>query len=268
MIKAIKLEWLKFKSYKPFMIILALFVLIYFAVGLSFKKVIDWFIEENAEGFSFFVDSGLPIFDFVDIWQNLAYITFLFKYILAFVVIISICLEYSNKTIRQNFIDGLSRTEFLFSKVGLIVFLTLLSGILLTILGLILGMLYSPVTSFPFVITNMEFVLAHMLEVFGFLSFALFVATLIRRTGFSIVLFVFYATSIEPIATGIMKYQYELPVWYFPITSFGNLVRLPFEKYIFREVQDYVALQDVLVASGWTAIFLYLTYLLIKKRDV
>jgi ABC-2 type transport system permease protein len=68
--------------------------------------------------------------------------------------------------------------------------------------------------------------------------------------------------------TGIMKYQYELPVWYFPMSAMGNIVRLPFEKYIFREVQDYVALQDVLVACGWTAIFLFLTYLLIKKRDV
>jgi ABC-type transport system involved in multi-copper enzyme maturation permease subunit len=259
---------LKFRRYKPFMIILALFVLIYFAIGLSVKKFIDWFLKESASQFSFFVDTGLPIFDFVDIWQNLAFITFLFKYILAFVVIISICLEYSNKTIKQNFIDGLSRRDFILSKIGLIAFLTLLSGVLLTILGLVLGMLYSPVKSFPFVIQNMEFVLAHMLEVFAFLSFALFVATLIRRTGFAIVLFVFYATSIEPIVTAVMKYQYDLPVWYFPLKSISNIVRLPFEKYIFREVQDYVALQDVAAAGAWTAIFLLLAFLLIKKRDV
>jgi ABC-type transport system involved in multi-copper enzyme maturation permease subunit len=250
------------------MIILGLFVLIYFSVGLSVKKLLDWFMKESSNQFSFFIDSGLPIFDFVDIWQNLAFITFLFKYILAFVVIISVCLEYSNKTIRQNFIDGLSRKDFLYSKVGLIAFLTVLSGTLLTLLGLTLGLLYSPVKSLPFIIMNMEFVLAHMLEVFTFLSFALFLATLIRRTGFAIVLFVFYATSIEPIITSIMKYQYELPVWYFPLKSVSNIVRLPFEKYIFREVQDYVALQDVAVASAWTAIFLFLTYWLIKKRDV
>jgi ABC-type transport system involved in multi-copper enzyme maturation permease subunit len=250
------------------MIILALFVLVYFAVGLSVKKFIDWFLKESAEEFSFFVDSGLPIFDFVDIWQNLAYITFLFKYILAFVVIISICLEYSNKTIRQNFIDGLSRRDFLISKLGLIAFLTILSGVMITVLGLILGMLYSPVKSLPFVVLNMEFVLAHMLEVFSFLSFALLIATLLRRTGFAIVLFVIYATSIEPMVTMIMKYHYELPTWYFPMASISNIVRVPFPKYIFREVQDFVSLQDVLVACGWTAIFLFLTYRLIKSRDV
>jgi len=268
MIKAIKLEWLKFKRYKPFSIILGLFVIIYFAVGLSVKALLDRFMLDVGDDLAFFVDSGLPIFDFVDIWQNLAFITFLFKYILAFVVIISICLEYSNKTIRQNFIDGLSRRDFLISKLGLIVFLTILSGVMLTLLGLILGFLYSPVKSFSFVVLNMEFVLAHMLEVFCFLSLALFVATLIRRTGFAIVLFVFYASSIEPIATAVMKYQYELPIWYFPMQSISNIVRLPFEKYIFREVQDFVALQDILVACGWTAIFLFFTYRLIKSRDV
>ena len=268
MIRAIKLEWLKFRRYKPFTIILGLFVLIYFAVGLSVKKLLDRFMENVGQEFSFFVDSGLPIFDFVDIWQNLAFITFLFKYILAFVVIISICLEYSNKTIRQNFIDGLSRRDYVISKLGLITFLTFLSGLMLTLLGLILGFLYSPVKSFGFIVLNMEFVLAHMLEVFCFLSMALFISTLIRRTGFSIVMFVFYASSIEPIVTALMKYQYELPIWYFPMQSISNIVRLPFEKYVFREVQDYVAVQDVLVACGWASIFLLLTYWLITRRDV
>ncbi len=268
MIKAIKLEWLKFRRYQPFLIILGLFVLIYFAVGLSVKKLLDRFMEDVGNELAFFVDSGLPIFDFVDIWQNLAYITFLFKYILAFVVIISVCLEYSNNTIRQNFIDGLSRRDYVISKLGLITVLTILSGIMLTSLGLILGLMYSPVTSFTFIVLNMEFVLGHMLEVFCFLSFALFVATLIRRTGFSIVLFVFYASSIEPIVTAIMKFQYDLPIWYFPIQSISNIVRMPFQKYIFKEVQDFIALQDVLVACGWTSIFLFSTYLLIQKRDV
>lgn len=268
MIKAIQLEWIKFRRYRPFQIILGLFVLVYFAVGLSVKKLLDRFMLDVGDEFAFFVDSGLPIFDFVDIWQNLAFVTFLFKYILAFVVIISICLEYSNKTIKQNFIDGLSRRDYVISKLGLITFLTLLSGLMLTSLGLILGMLYSPVKSLPFIVLNMEFVLAHMLEVFSFLSFALCVATLIRKTGFAIVLFIFYATSIEPIATAIMKYQYDLPVWYFPMQSIGNLVRMPFEKYIFREIQDYIAFQDVLMACGWTAVFLLLTYWLVKSRDV
>ena len=268
MIKILKLEWYKFRKYRPFTIVLGLFILTYFAVGLSIKTLLDFFVTENAEQFAFFLQAGLPIFDFVDIWQNLAYITFLFKYILAFVVIISVTVEYTNKTIRQNFIDGLSRKEYLLSKFSLIGALSLLSGAMLTLLGLVLGVLYSPVTSFDFVILNFEFVLAHMLEVFAFLIVALFLATLIRKTGFTIILFVLYALCIEPIATSVMHYQYELPIWYFPMRSISNIVSLPFPKYIFREVQDFIAIKDVLVVLGWTALFTLGTFRMIQRRDV
>lgn len=266
--KAIRLEYLKFRYYKPFWIILGLFALVFFAVGLSIKSLIDWFMEENAEEFNQFLRTGLPLFDFVDIWQNLAYISYLFKYILAFVIIISICIEYSSKTIRQNVIDGLSYREFLISKLSMVVFLTLLAGVLLTLLGLILGFLYSPVKSLDFVFMNFEFVWAYMLEVFVFLCFAMLVATLIRRTGFAIVLFVLYALAIEPIATAVMQYHYELPVWYFPIKSISNLVRLPFPKYILMEVKDYVVIRDVLVTSAWAVFFIFGTFWLMRKRDV
>ena len=268
MVRALKLELLKFKSYRPFQIILLLYVAVYFAIGLSVNWFVNWLISEAGPGEDSILKSGLPVFDFVDLWQNLSYIVFLFKVVLAFIVIISVCLEHSNKTIRQNFIDGLSRREFLLSKINLILFLTVLSGVLILVLGLILGLLYSPVKSFPFIVMNMEFVLAHMYEVFCYLSFALFVATLIRKTGFTIVLFTLYTLAIEPIATAIMEFEYKLPVWYFPIEAINNIVRVPFPKYIFREVQDFVAFQDIIVAGAWTGIFLYLTYRLTITRDV
>jgi len=266
--KAIKLEWLKFRRYTPFAIIIALFIFTYLATGLSLKSLVDWFLSEQGNEFSFFKDTGLPVFDFVDIWQNLAYITFLFKVILAFVVIISVDIEYGSKTIKQNFIDGLSRSSYVVSKLSLITVLSLLAGFLLTLLGLILGLLYSPVKSLDFIFMNFEFVFAYILEVFSFLSLAMLFAVLIRRTGFAIVLFVLYAVCIEPIAAQVMYYEFKLPVWYLPVKSINNLIRLPFGKYIFREVQDYIAIKDVFVALGWTAIYIGCSYFLIKKRDV
>jgi len=267
MIRSLKLELLKFPNYRPFQIILGLYTLVYFAIGLSVHWFVNWILSEAGEGESF-LKSGLPVFDFVDLWQNLAYIVFLFKVVLAFIVIMSVCLEHSYRTIRQNFIDGLSRREFLLTKVNLILFLTLFSGLLLTVLGLILGLMYSPVKAFPFIVMNMEFVLGHMFEVFCYLSFALFLATLIRKTGFTIVLFTLYTLAIEPIATAVMEFEYKLPVWYFPIEAINNIVRVPFPKYIFREVQDFIAMQDLLIAGGWAAVFLFFTYRLTLTRDV
>ncbi len=266
--KAIVLEYLKFRKYKPFWIILGLFVICFFALGLSIKSFIDYMIENKQGPFENFFLTGLPLFDFVDIWQNLAYITFLFKFILAFVVIISVCQEYSLRTIRQNMIDGLSRREYLLSKLSLTVALSLFSGVLLLILGLILGMLYSPVKSPGFIIQSIGFVPAYAFECFCFLVFAMFLATLIRRTGFTIVLFTMYALVLEPITTVILKHEYEVATWYFPMRAINNLIHIPFGKYLFQEVQDYVSGVDILIAGGWALIFLWLTYLLIRSRDL
>ena len=64
-----------------------------------------------------------------------------------------------------------------------------------------------------------------------------------------------------------MEYEYEIPNWYLPIRAINNIVHVPFPKYIFKEVQDYIAPKDIVVAAGWTLIFLWSTYALIKKRD-
>jgi ABC-type transport system involved in multi-copper enzyme maturation permease subunit len=198
----------------------------------------------------------------------MAYITFLFKYILAFVVMISICQEYTLRTIRQNMIDGLSRAEYVLSKLGLVAVLSLLAGVLLLLLGFVLGMLYSPVKSLDFMVYSIGFVPAFAFETFCFLVFAMFVSTLIRKTGFAIILFILYSLIMEPIATTIMKHNYELATWYFPMRAINNIIHIPFGKYLFQEVQDYVKLTEVLVAGGWALIFIWLTWLLISKRDL
>ena len=174
----------------------------------------------------------------------------------------------SLRTIRQNMITGLSRREYVLSKLGLILSLSILAGVLLLLLGLALGMLYSPVKSLDFVVYSIGFVPAYAFETFCFLAFAMFLATLIRRTGFSIILFILYSLIMEPIATAIMKHEYELATWYFPVRAINNIIHLPFGKYIFQEVQDYVTVSELLVAGGWTLFFIWLTYLLVTKRDL
>jgi ABC-type transport system involved in multi-copper enzyme maturation permease subunit len=183
-------------------------------------------------------------------------------------VIISICLEFSNKTIRQNIIDGLSRKEFLMSKLLMIVLLSIFAGVLLLLLGLFLGLIYSQVKSPEFILMNIEFVPAYTLEVFSFLCLAMLCAFLIQRTGFAIIIFIFYTALFEPISAAIMQYEYEIANWYLPMRAINNLVHVPFLKYAFREVQDYVAFTDVIVVSGWTAIFIFLSYRVLKAKNL
>lgn len=268
--KVVELEYFKFRHYKPFLVILGLYIFCFVLAGFSIKSLLDEFLESQKDDviFKHFLSTGIPLFDFVDIWQNLAWLATIFKWIPAFVIIISVTLEYSQKTIKQNIIDGLSKTEFLASKIALVCVISLGSALLLLFLGLFLGLLYSPVKGAFYVMQNMEFVAAYGLEVFVFLCMALFAAFAIQRSGVTIILFLLYTACIEPIATAILHYEYKWEVWYFPVEAINLIIRVPFQKYALSFVHDQIILRDVLVALGWAGIFIGLSYWILKKRDL
>lgn len=268
--KIIDLEYYKFRHYKPFLIILGLYVFCFVLSGFSIKSLLDWFLSKQQDDnvLRHFVESGIPLFDFVDIWQNLGWLATVFKWIPAFVVIISVTLEYSQKTIKQNIIDGLSKREFLASKISLVVMISIGSALLLLLLGLFLGLLYSPVKGLPYIVQNIEFVAAYGLEVFVFLCFAMFVAFWIQKSGVTIILFLLYTACIEPIATAILHWQYKWEVWYFPVEAINLIIRVPFQKYALEFVHDQIEWRDVVVSLGWAGIFIALSYWLLKRRDI
>ncbi len=268
--KSIELEYYKFRHYKPFLVILGLYVFCFVLSGFSIKSLLDWFLEKqkNDDILKHFVETGIPLFDFVDIWQNLGWLATIFKWIPAFVVIISVTLEYSQKTIKQNIIDGLSKKEFLFSKIALVFVISVGSAVLLFLLGLFLGLLYSPVKGLPYIFQNIEFVAAYGLEVFTFLCMALFAAFWIQKSGVTIILFLLYTACIEPITTAILRYNYKWEVWYFPVEAINLIIRVPFQKYALSFVHDQIVLRDVFVSLGWAGIFLLLSFWLLKKRDL
>lgn len=268
--KVVSLEYYKFRHYRPFLVILGLYVFCFVLAGFSIKSLLDWFLEKQKDDnvLRHFIESGIPLFDFVDIWQNLGWLATLFKWIPAFVIIISVTLEFSQKTIKQNIIDGLSKREFLASKVALVAFISLGSALLLGLLGLFLGLLYSPVKGLPYILENIEFVAAYGLEVFAFLCMALFTAFLIRKSGVTIILFLLYTACIEPITTAILRFHYKWEVWYFPVEAINLIIRVPFQRYALSFVQDSLVLRDLAVALGWSGIFIGLSYWILRRKDL
>ena len=268
--KITRLEYYKFRHYKPFLIILGLYVLLFFLAGFSIKSFLDWFLEKQADDdiLKHFLKTGLPVFDFVDIWQNLAWLATAFKWIPAFVVIISVTLEYSQKTIKQNIIDGLSKREFLLSKLALVAIISLASGLLLFLLGMFLGLLYSPVKEISYITENLAFVAGYALEVFVFLCMAMFFAFFIQKSGVTIILFLLYTAFFEPILALILQNEYKWDMWYMPVEAINRIIRVPFQKYALYHVEDKIIFQDVMIALGWAGIFIALSYLLLKRRDL
>lgn len=267
--RLLSIEWLKLKHYRPFWILTGLYFLVLALVCSSVMLFFQYLESQGAE-FDGISPAMIPFYDFADVWQNLTYLASFFKIFLGFIVVISICNEWSFRTIRQNIIDGMDKWEFMTSKLLIVLALALVNTAFLVVMGMILGSIYSPVIGLDVMFQNFEFVFAYFLDVFAFLIFALFVGMLIKKTGFSIVLLALYSLFLEPIAYAILVNTYEGIAFYeyLPIRSINKLIELPYGKYLFREIKDYLVWYEVLIVLGYTALFFFGSFRMLKARDV
>lgn len=266
-IQLLKIDLKKMTSYRTFWVICGLYFITLAVVTASGMEVLKW-LASFIEGFGQKIKiDRIPLYHFPDVWQNLVWISGLFKLVLAIMVVISITNEYQYRTIRQNIIDGLSRWEFLFSKILTNVLLSLMSVAMIFLIGFVTGMIYSPSIQWNYVFTDLEFFPAYFLEIFAFLSYALMLGILIQRSGLTIVVLML-SHMIEGIARVNIDDYFPWIVDYFPMQSISNLVSLPFARYAFQEIQDYVAWQAVAVVTVWIFLFNYFSYAKLKSADI
>lgn len=221
------------------------------------------------------------IFNFPLIWHIIPFFASYFKLFFALIVVSMVANEYSNRTVKQNLIDGLSKKEFILSKFYFILVYTLLSSLFIGIATLIIGLIHSSHTDVSIIIMDIEFVAAYFFKLLGFFSFCLFMAVLIKRSAFALgalVVTAFVELIIyenlqwnwanEDIANNIMMFA--------PFTALYNLINQPIQRIIMISSPDKTNLaydyavhwHEVLIVIVWTVIFVSASYWLLKKRDL
>ncbi|MEQ8424958.1 MAG: hypothetical protein RIA63_09625, partial [Cyclobacteriaceae bacterium] len=192
MLYLLKIDLKKMTSYRTFWVVCGLY---FFTLGMTTAtgmEFLKWLVGMGAEFGAEINITRIPFYHFPDVWQNITFVSGFFKAILAFMVVISITNEFSYRTIRQNIIDGLSRQQFILSKVYTNLLLSLMSAAMVFVIALITGMIYSPSIAMSDLVMDLEFFPAYFLEVFAFLSFALLLGMIIQRSGLTIVLLVLW----------------------------------------------------------------------------
>jgi ABC-2 type transport system permease protein len=227
------------------------------------------------------------IFNFPYIWHFNTFIIALLKIFFAIVIVAMIGNEYSYKTIKQNLIDGMSKGEFLKSKVYTIAAFVGISTLLVFIISLILGGIYSDYNEFQIIFSELEYLLAYAVKLFGFFSFCLFLAILIKRSAFALGFLALWQV-FEGIAYGLMRWRLsdlipqlsaEQVIKFFPLQSIGNLITEPFTRLSAIQniadqlgegfTKDYgVSFLNITVVLVWSALFIWGSYSLLKGRDL
>jgi len=224
----------------------------------------------------------MGIFDFPYIWHFNTYMAAILKFFLLLVIVSMMSNEYSNKTLKQNLIDGLSKKEFVLSKFYAVILLAGISTVFVFIVSLILGYAYSDFNEFSIVTTDLEYLIAFFVKLVGFFSFGLFLGILVKRSAFAVGAMLVWAMA-EGFAKGMLYWKHEDYVSeimrFFPLEAISNLIKEPFTrlsavktvaKQVGEDLSKDFSVQplDILIVLIWTFIFVYLSYALLKKRDL
>lgn len=270
--RLIAIEYFKLRHTRYFWVLAGLFIVTLIAIPVGVHAFLDYLTSiGDSPVKQLGIDANqLPLYDFVDLWQNLTWVYKNFSIFLGFIMLISLGNEYSYGTLRQNVIDGLSPQELLLSKVYFIALLSILAAVVVLIVGLVCGYMWSPVKEFSFVVKHLEFLPAYALHLFLFQLFTLCIAMWIKRTGLTLALLMFYVYAIEPIITAILEFRYHLKglAGLFPLRAIGSFIPNPFPKYLFRETITTVPMLELGIALGYAILFGVLAYRLMVKRDV
>jgi len=241
-------------------------------------------IEFKSGEFSFRIaDQG--IFNFPFIWHFNTYIAAILKLFLAVVIVSMMANEYSYGTLKQNLIDGLSKKEFVLSKFLVVGLFSLCSTIFVFVLTIILGYSFSSYTEFSIVLIDIDYLLAYFVKLLGFFSFCLFLGILVKRSAFALGFLLLWSI-VEGIFFSILKWGLfknldiaEGISRFFPLQSMSNLIFNPIRRLsiiknveqelnVFNELNYSVNYFQVIIVLVWTFLFVYWSYILLKKRDL
>ncbi|MFZ4671106.1 MAG: ABC transporter permease [Flavobacterium sp.] len=227
----------------------------------------------------------MGIFNFPFIWHFNTYIAAILKFFLAIVIVSMMANEYSYGTLKQNLIDGMSKKEFVLSKFLTVILFALTSTVFVFIMSLILGYSFSSYIELGIVFSDLEYLLAYFVKLVGFFSFCLFLGVLVKRSAFAIgFLFVWFL--VEKITYLTLKFdifnrdpRVDQVYTFMPLESMSNIIVEPFTRLSAikslqsavgeNSIKDYsVHFSSIIIVLVWTAIFIFLSYKIIKKRDL
>ncbi|MEI7895544.1 MAG: hypothetical protein WCJ26_00815 [bacterium] len=276
MIKLLKIEFKKILTYKIFWILTGLYFL-FLALGLLMAEFMINNMVDNTNKHLPIPIPHVTIYFFPWLWQNIAFFATI-RYVLIFpaiVIIILITNEFTFKTIRQNVINGMSKAEFLASKLMLILLISVVMTVLLTIGTLVIGISHTSDLTLGLILEKSTFMLGFFITVLTLQVYALFFGFLLRNTGLAIALFTLYVFIVEP----ILYYFLKSPIVfkngispYLPVNAVLRITEYPsiqvLKNLMGLNLQDSVSFLACLIPLGYATVMIGIVYFVLAKRDL
>lgn len=269
------IEWKKYCENSLFRLLGILYMIILPAALFAGKEIYDMIYEADS-GMNEYLFAPQKIVSFPNIWEYLGFAGNWSVYLfIAFVGIFVVTSEVQYKTMRQTIINGLTRQQYFLSKVITIATVSLAATLYYSLIAGIIGLIFTDnynLTSWG----DLWAIPRYFLMVFNYLSFAMLLGILLRKSGLAIFLFIAYTMMEQIIFRPLVGWKISrLAQLFFPINVNEDLTPLPVYRIteLLPKHEDWENFrllsftEAVITASIFTAFYLFASYQLIKRRD-
>jgi ABC-type transport system involved in multi-copper enzyme maturation permease subunit len=256
MLHLLKIEWLKVKNYKAFWIFSILYAFAILGINYTGFYVNELTVQNVPMGE---VLLGSP-YSFPKVWGTVGFMSSWLLYFPGILFIMLLTNEFNFKTHRQNIIDGWTRKQFISVKFVFAILFSLVATFFNFLVALLFGLI---TTNSHFSFIGMENVGYIFIQTVAYITFAMFLAVLFRRSGAAIAVFFLYGLIFEFIITMLINHKLNLsPVGYFlPLQVTDVMLPIPFgTKVIYDNAPDVW----ILVIASLAYIFGYYFFALKK----
>lgn len=247
MLHLLRIEWLKVKDYKAFWIFIILYA---FAIlGINYTGYyVNELANQNLPESQLLL--GTP-YAFPKVWQTVGWMSSWLLYFPGILFIMMLTNEFNFKTHRQNIIDGWTRSQFISVKFVFAIIFSAVATVFNIIVALLFGFL---TTGSHFSVSGMENIAYIFIQTTAYITFAIFMAILFRRSGAAIAVFFLYGLIFEYLLAALINSKFEMsPLGYFfPLQITDVLLPIPFGKtVIYHDAPaDYILIIASLVYIG------------------
>ena len=233
--RLLQIEFLKTFSFTGFWILSIFWVAFYI---LSFY--VSTFFKMDIPG----METG-TVYVFPELWKLSSWLASLFNLLLATLVMILVCNEFSFRTFRQQVINGLSKTELFKSKVLLMIVFAGTATVLVLLFTIVFGFFYNTSKTWPWLLEEIYYPVVYMIQAFAYMSLGLMIALLIRNIAISIITFISYFV-VEFV---IRLFLPEKVLAFFPMKIISTLTPFPGDV-SFAQPVYYTTINGQVVASS------------------
>lgn len=269
MLRLIKLEWSKF-SKNTVITLLFIFFVIFFPASMYLGKLLP--------DLPSFLPGRDVFFNFPTVWDYVGYAgNWMVFFFLGVLIIYTVTIEVSNKTMRQTIINGMSRNSYFLGKVINVFLFSLFATLCYSLISLTFGFINGEGVTLKDAFSNDYAIPRFFLMSFSYMNFALFLAFIFRKSGIAIFLYLTYIMAIEMMMKwGSYHYIVETEnVNFFPMNATEDLMPFPFLRYAGAfenediDIPILLAPNEAVIATIiYIAIFMSISYYSFKKRDI